>query len=311
MKRTAFIVPLLMLICSLALEMQTVQATEGASSHYFPGSSTTFVAAIPPAPGFMMASQMLYYNGKADAAVMGGYAHLDLKAEAFYDYIGAFYTFKKPVFGSRLQIGAAVPVGHASVNANVGTPYHAINASDNRTDIGDSMVSAALYWGKGDFHYKLVESIFIPTGRYNVDNLANVGRNYWSFDTSLAITWLDSKTGTEISVTPGIMFNTKNTATDYKSGNEFHVDFAVNKFFSPDFAVGLHGYYYRQLSSDSCSGAVLGGFEGESFGIGPAFLWLPKVGKGKLSVSAKWLHDLRQTNRMHGDYGQLTVGYKF
>lgn len=309
MKLTAFFVPLL--ICSLILGMQTAQATEGASSHYFPGSSTAFAVATPPAPGLMMASQTLYYNGRAAAAVMGGYAHLDLKAEACYDYIGAFYTFKKPVLGGRLQIGAAVPVGHASVNANVGTPYHAINASDNRTDIGDSMVSAALYWGKGNFHYKLVESIFIPTGGYNADNLANVGRNYWSFDTSLAMTWLDSKTGTEISVTPGIMFNTRNTATDYKSGNEFHVDFAVNKFLSPDFAMGLHGYYYRQLSGDSGSGAVLGGFEGESFGIGPAFLWLPKAGKGKLSVSAKWLHDLRQTNRMHGDYGQLTVGYKF
>ena len=309
MKLTAFFVPLL--ICSLMLGMQTVQATEGASSHYSPGSSTAFAVAVPPAPGFMMASQMVYYSGKADRAVLGGYVQLGLKAEAFYDCIGGFYTFEKPVLGSRLQIGAFVPVGHASVKANVGTPFHAINASDSRTDIGDSMISAALYWGKGDLHYKLVESIFVPTGGYTAGNLANVGRNYWSFDTALAMTWLNTKTGTEISVTPGIMFNTANTATNYKSGNEFHVDFAVNQFLSPDFAVGLHGYYYRQVSGDSGSGAVLDSFKGESSGIGPALLWMPKSEKGNLSVVVKWIKDLDQKNRMHGDYGQLSVGYKF
>lgn len=308
MKRM-LVVPLL--VCCLIMGMQTAQATEGASSHYFPGSSTTFAAAVPPAPGFMMASQMLYYNGTAHKAVLRGAVHLDLKAEAFYDYIGGFYTFEKPVLGSRLQIGAAVPVGHMGVRANVGTASLARSATDSKTDIGDAVVSAALYWGKGDFHYKLVESIFVPTGGYTAGNLANVGRNYWSFDTSLTITWLNAKTGTEISVTPGIMVNKTNTATNYRSGNEFHVDFAANQFLTPDFAVGLHGYYYRQVSGDSGRGAVLGGFEGESAGIGPAVLWTPKAGKGKLSVVAKWIHDLSQTNRMHGDYGQLTVGYKF
>jgi len=309
MKRILFVVPLL--VCCLSLGLQTAQATEGASSHYFPGSSTTFAVAVPPNPGFMMASQMLYYNGKAKVAVLRGYVHLDLKVEAFYDYVGSFYTFEKPVLGSRLQIGAVVPVGHTAVRANAGTPYHAINASDSKTDIGDSMISAALYWGKGNFHYKLVESIFVPTGGYTAGNLANVGRNYWSFDTSLAMTWLNAKTGTEISVTPGIMFNKMNTATNYKSGNEFHIDFAANQFLTPNLAVGLHGYYYRQVSVDSGSGAVLGSFKGESSGIGPALLWIPTAGKGNLSVAAKWLHDLDQKNLMHGDYGQLTVGYKF
>lgn len=309
MKRLRFVVPLL--VYCLILGMQTAQATEGASSHYFPGSSTTFAAAVPPAPGFTMASQMLYYNGKANVAVLRGYAHLDLKAEAFYDYVGGFYTFEKPVLGSRLQLGAFVPVGHTSVRANAGTPFHAVNAADGKTAAGDAMVSAALYWGKGDFHYKLIESIFIPTGGYTAGDLANVGRNYWSFDTSLAMTWLNVRSGTEISVTPGIMVNTTNTATNYKSGNEFHVDFAVNQFLTANFAVGLHGYYYRQLSGDSGRGAVLGSFKGESYGIGPAIMWQPKAGKGRVSVVAKWLHDLDEKNRMHGDYGQLTVGYKF
>jgi hypothetical protein len=255
----------------------------------------------------MAVNQMLFYSGKAETAVLEGHVNLGIKAEAFYNYVGGFYTFDKPVLGSKLQIGAVVPVGYAAAKVNV----NSFSTSGSKTDIGDLMLSAALYWGKGDFHYKLVESVFAPTGGYIAGNLANIGRNYWGFDTSFAMTWLNPKTGTEVSVVPGIMFNKKNIATDYKSGNEFHVDLAVNQFLSKNFAVGLHGYYYHQVSGDSGSGAVLGNFQGESFGIGPAVLWMPKSEKGNLSVVAKWLHDLDQTHRMHGDYGQLTVGYKF
>ncbi len=56
------------------------------------------------------------------------------------------------------------------------------------------------------------------------------------------MTWMNKK-GTEISVMPGILFNSKNPATDYKSGTEFHVDIAVNQFLKKNLAVGLHGYY--------------------------------------------------------------------
>jgi len=38
---------------------------------------------------------------------------------------------------------------------------------------------------------------------------------------------------------------------------------------------------------------------------------MPRAGKGNMSVIAKWLHDVHRENRMHGDYGQLTVGYRF
>jgi hypothetical protein len=305
MKRILVVV--LLLAACLGMARGVAQATEGASSYYFPGSSAAFAVAVAPEPGFMAVSQTLFYSGRASKAVLGGRVSFELEAEAFYEYLGGFHTFEKPFLGSRLQVGIVVPVGHADVEAALGPK----SVSGNKTGIGDTVMSAALYWRKGNFHTKLVESIFVPTGEYGTGDLANVGRNYWGFDTALAVTWLNAGTGTEISVTPGILFNTKNTATDYKSGNEFHVDFAVNQFLAQNLALGLHGYYYRQVSGDGGSGAKLGSFEGESFGMGPALLWMPKAGKGNLSVIAKWLHDVHQENRMHGDYGQLTVGYKF
>jgi len=120
------------------------------------------------------------------------------------------------------------------------------------------------------------------------------------------------KTGTEFTVAPGILFNTKNNDSNYKSGNEFHFDFALNRhYFTQNYAIGIQGYYYRQILGDSGSGALLGSFEGESFGIGPAFLWTPKAHKGQLAVLGKWIFDVSHQNRMRGDYGQLIITYQF
>jgi hypothetical protein len=296
-----------LLVCCLFFTQPTVWATEGAQSYYFPGSLANFATAVAPAPGFVFANQMLFYSGKAETAVLKGTIHADLTAKAFYNYSGGLYTFKQPVLGSRLQIGAVVPVGHVDMQAHIGH----MGFADNRTDIGDTAFMAALYWKKGNAHYKLTETVYVPTGGYHHGRLVNVGRNYWGFDTSLAVTWLNMKNGTEITVVPGILFNTKNPATDYKSGNEFHVDVALNQYLSQHFAVGLHGYYYRQVTGDSDTGAKLGAFKGRSLGIGPAVLWTPKSKKGDLTVIAKWLHDVQDHNRMHGNFGVLTVAYKF
>lgn len=309
MKRICFFVQLL--VCCLILGRQAAEATEGGSSYYFPGSSATFGVAVAPDPGLMIANQMLFYRGDASKSVLRGHVNLELDSSAFYNYVAGFYTFQEPVLGGRLQIGAAVPVGSVDVEVGLDATLGSRNISDNDTGLGDSLASAALYWNRGDFHFKLVQSAFLPTGAYAAGNLANAGRNYWGFDTSFAATWLNSGSGTEISIMPGIMLNTKNNSTDYQSGNELHVDVALNQFLAKSFAVGCQGYYYSQVSDDRGSGAILGSFKGRSSGVGPALFWMPGFGKGKLSLVGKWIHDLDDRHRMHGEYGQLVAAYKF
>ena len=115
--------------------------------------------------------------------------------------------------------------------------------------------------------------------------------------------------GREYSLVTGLMINTENDDTDYESGNEFHVDAMFNQFFSETFALGLHGYYFKQIEGDEGSGAILGGFEGESYGIGPSVLWIPKSAGGKFSISALWLHDLDAKRRLESDYAVVTLGW--
>ena len=141
--------------------------------------------------------------------------------------------------------------------------------------------------------------------------MVNLGLNHWGFDTTLAVTYLNPETGIEVSVAPGVIFNTENDETNYQTGTEFHLDFTANQFLSETFALGLRGYYYKQITGDSGSGARLGDFKGESFGLGPGFVWFPEFADGKLAVLGKWIHDFDVTNRFESDYGTLTVAWTF
>jgi len=290
----------------------TAYAAEGGSSYYFPGAFASFAVAATPDPGFKFADQALYYHGTANKAVLQGRVNLSLKADAFLNYFNGIYTLENPVLGGKLQFGGGIPLGYVSLKSDISPNPLSIEVSDRDTDIGDSIVLGSLYWKTGDFNFKLGEMVFVPTGKYSTSDLANIGRNYWGFDTSCAVTWLSSRTGTEISVMPGIIFNTENTDTDYKTGNEFHMDFMLNQFLAKNFALGAQGYYYKQVTGDSGSGAILpGGFRGESYGFGPALLWQPGFDNGKLTVIGKWLFDSHHENRMKGNYGNLIIAKQF
>lgn len=290
----------------------SANASEGGGSYFFPGAFASFAVAVPPDQGFQFVNQALYFHGDADRAVLQGRVGLSLKATALYNYFGGFYTLPDPVLGGKLQVGGEVPVAYVHIKGSIeAPPLPTLEESDRDFNIGDSVLLGALYWKTGDLHFKVMEMMFAPTGAYSKNNVANVGRNYWGFDTSFSATWLSSKTGTEVSLIPGILFNTENTDTDYKTGNEFHMDFMMNQFLAKSFALGAQGYYYKQLTGDSGDGAKLGDFRGESYGFGPALLWVPGCGGGKLSLIGKWLFDSHCEKRLKGSYGQLILAYKF
>ena len=289
------------------------QAAEGALSHYLPGAGGDLFLATTPQPGFLAANTFWYQNGKAGRAVLSGELDVDLEVTTLLNLTAMTYTFEEVIFGGTYTIGGMVPIGGANLDFTVtglpGGPRQVSEDSFNLSDI--AFIPFQMNWSSGMWSYKLQEIIIAPTGAYNTTNRVNLGRNYWSFDTVAAVTWFDPAKGFEFSIAPGIMVNTENSATQYKTGTEFHVDFTINQFLAQNFAVGLKGYYYKQISGDSGAGAILGDFKGESFGVGPGFTWIPKSGGGKVTVLGKWLHDFSSENRFDSDTVTLTAAFKF
>ena len=296
----------------LGTHVGTVEASEGASSHYLPGLAGDILIAQPPQPGWLVANNVFMQFGKAGTAVLQGQVELDLKLDLVLDIPAATYTFKKPFLGGTYTVGLAIPFGHAKLDATLTGPAGGMFAvSDDSFHLSDVAITPLqLNWTSGKFSFKLAESIIAPTGGYDIDKAVNLGRNYWSFDTVGAVTWFNPASGTAMSLAAGIMVNTMNKATDYKTGTEFHLDFTINHFVSETVAIGIRGYYYKQLSGDSGDGAVLGPFKSEAFAIGPGIFWTPKSAGGRLVIAAKYMGDITATKRFKSHYGQFTLAWK-
>lgn len=312
-KRRKSIAIILLATYALFAHGVDAMAAEGGSSHYLPGTLGDIGLALSPKPGFQISNTVFRQSGEVGLVVLGGQVDVNLDLDLVLDLVGATYTFKTPVLGGIYTIGAMVPFGHVDIEAELVLPGGAtIDVSDDSFDLSDiALIPLQLNWSAGAFSFKFAEIIVAPTGGFEAGSAANLGRNYWSFDTVGAMTWLNAGTGTEVSIAPGIMVNTENNDTNYKTGTEFHVDFVANQFISKNFAIGLRGYYYRQLTGDSGSGAVLGDFKSESLGLGAGFSWTPGFAKGRLAIQGKWMRDVKHDNRFESDYGTLLIAWKF
>jgi hypothetical protein len=300
------------LVATTAVTSAEVQAAEGGSSHYLPGASGDLLLAAPPPPGLLAANTIWWQSGSAGAAVLQGQVNVDLDLDVVLDLATVSYTFEQPVLGGTYSIGALVPFGYARLEGRLSGPGGSISASGDSTNLSDiALIPLQLNWQLGQVSLKFAEVVVAPTGAYDVNKAVNLGRNYWSFDTTGAVTWMDESGRMELSLAPGLMLNTENPDTNYKTGAEFHADFTANYFLEPTLAVGLRGYYYHQVSDDSGSGALLGDFRSRSFGMGPGVFWAPPSLGGRLSFFGKWMHDFSAENRFESDYVTVGGAWKF
>ncbi|WP_022722138.1 transporter, partial [Rhodopseudomonas sp. B29] len=140
----------------------------------------------------------------------------------------------------------------------------------------------------------------IPVGTYDRSRIINLGIGHGAIDGGGGYTYFNPKTGTELSVVAGLTENFKNTATDYKNGLDFHLDWAASQFVSKQVFVGVVGYAYNQLTGDSGTGAKLGPFKSRVEAVGPQLGFLFPVGgmQGVLNLKGYWEFDAQ--NRAKG-----------
>jgi hypothetical protein len=320
-----------------ALSSATSFAAEDAKSIYLLGV-TTSMAGITPPPGFYASSFTYLYGATAtgnaalsrtlgaDGQSLPSFISLETnaavkaKAQVALDVLSALYVAPEKFLGGHVGFGLLLPIGYQSLDLNInalaalnfpnGTTLQRGNrfaTSQNTFSIGDPLATAFIGWNAGHFHWKLTGLLNVPIGSYNKTNLVNMGFNHWAGDVTGSFTWLDPAIGLELSLAPGITFNAENPATNYRTGTEFHIEAAVMQHFSKDFAIGIAGYYYRQISGDSGAGALLGAFKGEVSALGPNIAYNFKISSVPIITSARWLKEFNAKNRMAGDAGFITI----
>jgi hypothetical protein len=289
---------------------QEVYGAEGGVDYYMQGGVYgNFGIAKLPGPGVYYLNYLVYQNGKVDEAVRGGRLHVDIEDDIGANAFAPVYISDWKLFGGNYVIGAALVYMGASMDAgiieNVGNDIDASNWGW----ADPTIVPFGLSWQGETWDFFLYELINVPIGEYDKDNDVNLGFNYWAFDTNLAITG-ELPANFEIDANLGYLINSKNHATNYHSGSAGHIDATLGYNVTPQFQVGLSGYYYNQVQGDSGSGAILGDFKGEAYGWGPTVQYIFNL-KPIIVLNFEWQHDTYAKNRMKNDTGVFFFAFEF
>jgi hypothetical protein len=314
------------------------QATEMGNTHADLGYVDT-LAGLPLPPGLYLrddiniqsSGRLDNQNGKPVNLNLGplGEKSLKFRATVVADIVAASYVpdYKIPYLDATIGMAAYEYVANARAEAATGLGVPDAGAS-SKAGFGDLTV-VPIFLGfdvpKTDFHFVLSPLEFAaPVGRYDKrDPIGNnLGLNYWSYRPSLEMTYLN-KTGQEFSLNMTTSFNSQNQATHYKSGNEFYFTYAAQQYFSPIFALGIGGYYYKQLTDDTQFGKVVNtdtsvlpfdplnagpGNKGETFAIGPIVSYNFSADK---VFQAHWDHEVFAYNRQQRDQIYLRAAFRF
>jgi hypothetical protein len=176
---------------------------------------------------------------------------------------------------------------------------------------GDVWSKVQLGWQHGEFAHTIYVQAVAPTGRWDPGFSPIIGLHRPGIDTGWAFTWTDRTKKLQLNGTTGFTFNFENTATDYKSGNEFHFEWAVGLEFAPGLLIGVVGYDYRQLTSDSGSGDRIGPFKGRVDAIGPGLIYTTLLGQTPFILNVRHYHEFNAQNRWEGNSTVLSGTLRF
>ncbi len=296
-------------------------AEEAAGGHYIPGATSSFIDTLPGKPGLVIATAYTYYDGSTDLDKpmrFGRFLGLNASATCNAATLFGVYQTDFELLGGHYAFAAAIPFVDMEVDATIVPPLGPnFGLSDSDSGLGDiAIYPFMISWTNGpDLKYDIRLGIYAPTGNYDSDNLANTGRNYWTFEPSVSISWLSSSIGTEATLFAGFDINTENPDTNYRSGTSFHLDGTLAQHFPIGdigiFGIGVNAFYYQQISGDSGSGATLGDFEGRTAGLGPVISLVTKINGHDLAAEIKWLPEMSVTRRLKGDTIWFKLGMAF
>lgn len=296
--------------------LSVIRASEGGSSGYLQGTYGDFASGMIGPSGFYMRNDLFFADTSIGIRALGGGIDSGVDQQVLGDLLKFAYVSDCKVWGGQYNAAIAIPIVlNATVGGSASGGGSSVYRGGDVSGLGDIYLTpAALAWSWGNHHLNANLSFVTPTGGYDASRLLNTGRNYWSFDPTVNYTWLDPKRGHEFTFALGYSVNWENQDTDYTTGDELHLDWMIAQHFSENFAIGLTGYWYEQVSGDKGDlplGYQADSFKGRGVGIGPAILYSSKIAEKDMTFIFKWITDLESKNRMDGDIFMVSAAFKF
>lgn len=276
----------------------------GLGPSYIPAKTIGTPSALPMTNEFMFNSSTSYasndlYDGNGD------------KTGDTFGIFSEILRFQwQPgleILGGKYRTGITVPL--VSTRADKVNPAYGVVG--DYSEFGVSNVEVTLadiswrlgngWWMSGGFN------VFTPLSSYDKNKAVKTGNPFWTFEPNLALNYAGD--GWLAGVDLHYTISTKNTETDYRSGNQFFAHAWVTKEIG-GFNIGPAIYYNKQVTDDHNSGRNYGGrisAAPEQFGVGAI------IGKRfqHFSTQLVYTHEVVANNAQGGDKVWLKLSVPF
>lgn len=189
---------------------------------------------------------------------------------------------------------------------------------------GDLEISPILRWSTDSSQTLILLTTVAPTGDYLSDRATNPGAGkFWTFRPAFQFGYIGDDW--DAGVRAAYSFNTRNTATKYKSGNYLNLDFSLMKTVGESTRLGLTAFAMSQWERDSTRmtpfevashGAAFEaredaalGQKAHVFGLGPDMAYIH--GAGDYMLEARMVREFASQGRPRGFSAYLTLAKPF
>jgi hypothetical protein len=282
-------------------------ADEAGVSFWLQGQYGSFAAA-PSNPGWSFESTAYHARTAASAGVgfaRGGGFQAGMKSPTDFVMVTPTYVFATPVLGGEAALGMTALYGRntTSVSATLTGPGGA-SLSGSRSDyvvgLGDLYPAATLKWNRDVHNFMVYATAAVPVGVYDPTRLATMGLGHWATDAGAGYTYLNEQVGFEWSAVVGLTYNSINPYTQYRSGIDAHLDWAISPYLSEKLHIGAVGYAYNQLTGDSGASPALDGFKSRVAGVGPQIGFFFPVADRDGYLNLRGYYEFNARNRLEG-----------
>ncbi|NPA48681.1 MAG: hypothetical protein GXO20_01745 [Thermodesulfobacteria bacterium] len=248
------------LLAALLFVLVSSQLVFAGGGKAYPLGAEGFLVGAAPPPGLTILNYAYFYSADELKDSDGDEVPVFDDITVWAEVMRFIYFTKKKLFGGTYG-------QHFFLLAvNVDLDFKAPVGPKRKRNYDDFDVPYIIYspfllsWHlmQGKLHLVLdIADIYIPLSNEDDDNLASVGRNFWTIEPVFAITYMFTP---RLSASLKLMYDFNTEQNDYPTpmgvtidrtpGQEFHFDWCVSYALKPNFRVGITGYYYRQVKND-------------------------------------------------------------
>jgi len=239
-------------------------AFEGAVSPYPPGAAGTNFANFPPIPGIFVLQQFNYTFSNGLYGNDGNKLPLPFHTSVFLSTTRLLASYPFKLFGADLYSQLVLPV--VSLHTNIA------GNKDIQNGLANITVSPIIlgFHPARDVEIATGIDVALENGSYSPTK-PSVAVGYTSVQPVFSIRY-NNPLGLDVGVSNRWLLNTKNTETNYQSGDAYVAEFTAGWNFGK-WKLGVVGAYLNQYSDDRANGVTITGNRAKTFAIGPSIVY--------------------------------------